>query len=753
MTTAPTVKRTSDSVALQRYESTLGKFYRKIFDDRPELSIRLRVLIAAATVWSALTLYFIGVSSTIPLLIIPVTLVGPWVAVKASKKRMPWISMMIAGTIIIAGVTMRFELVEALQGNRIPVANFLLIAGAASVFDARTRAGLYTQLVFSGLVMFFAAEKAFGNEFVGLLGGYMAIVVILLATAQYVDLTAGASVRGISTRFGSAIYWFAAGAAVLIASFASFMILPWDTSQTPQAARAAFLPVNGQDSPLPNIDPQTAQSMLEEQAGEQIGQPQINPDLFAPGGSLDGATAQNDFIGEAGEATGEIYGMPLIGELGGGDRVAFVRSPVASYWRGRTYDTFDPEANSDLGLWYSTVRDDRQFQSLYGQSADAAEHNRYLQTFFVQQDLGTNILTGYEPLAIAVPRDNRGRMSLTSGSTYQVVSKQPETDPDILRRDQAEWVSREYGTIPPGFTELQSLTQALTKDAENDFDKASAITSYLQHLEYDERSESPLEPSTDLKRFVIGELPGSSIDFATALTLMARSAGLQSRVATGYLPGEYNSYSGASKITPQDAHAWSEIYFRGAGWIPFDASTRSDLPTPADVEQAPPTGLSSLLDQRFGDNLAAAAGKTPGAVLKGFEFAVKNGIGGGLFAIVGLGFSAMLIWFLFFHRKNGSTKPVRFDYSAIDGNDRKAVIAAFKSTEKHLAKNGFRRRLNNESYREYAFAAQLYAGEHAASLNWLAGAASRAAFSSEELELDQAVTAFDQARDLRSKIS
>jgi hypothetical protein len=57
------------------------------------------------------------------------------VALKAIRSRMPWISLLIAGSIITAGVLMRFELVEALRGNRIPVANFLLIAGAASVSD------------------------------------------------------------------------------------------------------------------------------------------------------------------------------------------------------------------------------------------------------------------------------------------------------------------------------------------------------------------------------------------------------------------------------------------------------------------------------------------------------------------------------------------------------------------------------------------------------------------------------------------
>jgi hypothetical protein len=90
---------------------------------------------------------------------------------------------------------------------------------------------------------------------------------------------------------------------------------------------------------------------------------------------------------------------------------------------------------------------------------------------------------------------------------------------------------------------------------------------------------------------------------------------------------------------------------------------------------------------------------------------------------------------------------------SIDGKDRKAVIAAFASVDKHLANNGFRRRMANESYREYAFAAQLDAGEFAEQLNWLAGAASRAAFYSADVKADEAITAFDQAKDLRSKIS
>ena len=129
---------------------------------------------------------------------------------------------------------------------------------------------------------------------------------------------------------------------------------------------------------------------------------------------------------------------------------------------------------------------------------------------------------------------------------------------------------------------------------------------------------------------------------------------------------------------------------------------------------------------------------------------MRNGIKWGLFALAGIGFVSMLIWYLFFYRKHGSSKPIKFDYNVIDGTDRKAVIAAFNSVEKHLAKNGFRRRMANESYREYAFAAQLYAGDYTDTLNWLAGTASQAAFSAVELDVADPAKAADHARDLRS---
>ncbi|MDA1282000.1 MAG: hypothetical protein O2921_05175 [Chloroflexi bacterium] len=139
--------------------------------------------------------------------------------------------------------------------------------------------------------------------------------------------------------------------------------------------------------------------------------------------------------------------------------------------------------------------------------------------------------------------------------------------------------------------------------------------------------------------------------------------------------------------------------------------------------------------------------------MKGIEFAVKNAISWGLLALVFVAFTAMSVRYLLFYRKGGSSKPVRFNYSEIDSNDRKAVIAVFRTAEKHLAKNGFRRRLDNESYREYSFAAQLFSGEDAEGLNWMADAASKTAFSSAAIDSAQVDSATGHAKTYKLKLA
>jgi hypothetical protein len=49
-----------------------------------------------------------------------------------------------------------------------------------------------------------------------------------------------------------------------------------------------------------------------------------------------------------------------------------------------------------------------------------------------------------------------------------------------------------------------------------------------------------------------------------------RAAGIPARVVTGYLGGEVNPVDGYVVVRQSDAHAWSEVWLPGEGWIRVD---------------------------------------------------------------------------------------------------------------------------------------------------------------------------------------
>ena len=52
------------------------------------------------------------------------------------------------------------------------------------------------------------------------------------------------------------------------------------------------------------------------------------------------------------------------------------------------------------------------------------------------------------------------------------------------------------------------------------------------------------------------------------MTVLARAIGLPARYVEGYAADP--DADGVARVTQQDAHAWTEVYFPGFGWLPFD---------------------------------------------------------------------------------------------------------------------------------------------------------------------------------------
>jgi transglutaminase-like putative cysteine protease len=58
--------------------------------------------------------------------------------------------------------------------------------------------------------------------------------------------------------------------------------------------------------------------------------------------------------------------------------------------------------------------------------------------------------------------------------------------------------------------------------------------------------------------------------YASSFTFLMRAAGIPARVVTGYLGGEINPVDGYLIVRQSEAHAWTEIWLPGEGWVRVD---------------------------------------------------------------------------------------------------------------------------------------------------------------------------------------
>jgi transglutaminase-like putative cysteine protease len=79
---------------------------------------------------------------------------------------------------------------------------------------------------------------------------------------------------------------------------------------------------------------------------------------------------------------------------------------------------------------------------------------------------------------------------------------------------------------------------------------------------------------------------GYCVQFATAMVMLARAAGVPARMAIGFLPGSFDK--GVYTVQASDAHAWPELHFDGIGWLRFEPTppTRSGPAPPYSIEAA-----------------------------------------------------------------------------------------------------------------------------------------------------------------------
>jgi transglutaminase-like putative cysteine protease len=145
-------------------------------------------------------------------------------------------------------------------------------------------------------------------------------------------------------------------------------------------------------------------------------------------------------------------------------------------------------------------------------------------------------------------------------------------------------VRERYTALPGALPKEVATIAAKQAGPGNAYQKAVALQDYLRTsggFSYSEQPSGVGPESTDsgqdaVLAFLHGK-QGYCVQFASAFAVMARTLGIPSRVAVGFLPGTKQS-DGSYLVTLRDAHAWPELYFEGVGWARFEPTPVSRVP-------------------------------------------------------------------------------------------------------------------------------------------------------------------------------
>ena len=116
-------------------------------------------------------------------------------------------------------------------------------------------------------------------------------------------------------------------------------------------------------------------------------------------------------------------------------------------------------------------------------------------------------------------------------------------------------------------------TQALGREwRQQSPDPRQLTRRFLQWLRRDFKYTISAPPvgfhATD--EFLFGTRLGFCQHFSSAYAVFMRSAGVPTRVVTGYVGGHYNELGDYWLLKHKDAHAWNEIWLEGEGWVRVD---------------------------------------------------------------------------------------------------------------------------------------------------------------------------------------
>jgi hypothetical protein len=286
--------------------------------------------------------------------------------------------------------------------------------------------------------------------------------------------------------------------------------------------------------------------------------------------------------------------VDFVGSPDLGDTIRFtISASIPGYYATHYYDTY-----SSAG-WSNSPLTELALQA--NQSIEDASQS--LKTTLIRYDVENEIKTDLilingraEVLSIAAiartlpATKGLDVASLTSSkllspyTPYSVTARiSTATANDLIAGDAAypSWVTDRYLQLPVNLPRsIRTISQQLTRGIDAPtmgsltYNKIVAIENYLHNFAYD--IDGTIVPgNTDGVAAFLSSKEGNCVNFASALVVMLRAAGVPARFVQGYLGSEVDPDGKHLLIYGRNSHAWAEVYFPDYGWIVVESTPGS----------------------------------------------------------------------------------------------------------------------------------------------------------------------------------
>jgi transglutaminase-like putative cysteine protease len=143
-------------------------------------------------------------------------------------------------------------------------------------------------------------------------------------------------------------------------------------------------------------------------------------------------------------------------------------------------------------------------------------------------------------------------------------------------------------------------------------DAIAAVLDQFRRAPFRYTLQPPLLGKHGVDDFLFITQAGFCEHYAGSFVVLMRAMGIPARVITGYQGGARNGADGSLTVRQSDAHAWSEVWLAGRGWVRVDpTSAVAPLRTERNLDAALPPAPSPLTAWRA---LAGLDGGASGAI-------------------------------------------------------------------------------------------------------------------------------------------